>query len=175
MGRPALKRTEKKCSSCNNVFPISEYPTRGRNRDGSKRQYDWCKKCHSRYQRRLVLKTLFNMTPQDYEAILTLQGGVCALCKRPPKTVRLAVDHDHKTGLIRGLLCQWCNRAIGQFRDDIARVNALVKYFTDPPATIALGSPRFGAPGRVSNRAATRRKLIRERDNEAQRNQASVV
>jgi hypothetical protein len=46
----------------------------------------------------------------EYEARLAAQGGVCAICGRPPKTRRLDVDHEHKTGAVRGLLCHRCNR-----------------------------------------------------------------
>jgi hypothetical protein len=51
----------------------------------------------------------------DYEALLAAQGGVCALCGKPPKTRRLSVDHDHKTGTVRGLLCFRCNRALPHY------------------------------------------------------------
>ena len=44
--------------------------------------------------------------------MLVAQGGVCAICKFPPKAVRLSVDHDHITGRVRGLLCNVCNRKI---------------------------------------------------------------
>jgi len=45
-----------------------------------------------------------------YERLLRLQGGHCALCPNVPKTRRLNVDHDHRTGRVRGLLCHRCNR-----------------------------------------------------------------
>jgi hypothetical protein len=47
-----------------------------------------------------------------YERLLAAQGGHCALCPNVPKTRRLHVDHDHKTGRVRGLLCYRCNRAL---------------------------------------------------------------
>lgn len=50
------------------------------------------------------------VTDAEYQALLTLQGGGCAICHRPPKTRRLHVDHDHATGRVRGLLCHRCNR-----------------------------------------------------------------
>lgn len=49
----------------------------------------------------------------DYAAALEAQGGVCALCRLPPKTRRLDQDHDHRTHAFRGLLCARCNRALG--------------------------------------------------------------
>jgi hypothetical protein len=51
-------------------------------------------------------------TAEDYDRLLAAQGGGCAICKAPPKTRRLHVDHDHKTGAVRGLLCHRCNRGL---------------------------------------------------------------
>ena len=48
----------------------------------------------------------------EYDALLAAQGGGCAICGNPPKTRRLHVDHDHKTGKVRGLLCHRCNRRL---------------------------------------------------------------
>lgn len=48
----------------------------------------------------------------EYEAMLAAQDGHCALCPATPKTRRLHVDHDHKTGAVRGLLCYRCNNAL---------------------------------------------------------------
>ena len=49
-------------------------------------------------------------TVRRYSAMFKRQGGVCALCGKPPHGRRLDVDHDHKTKVIRGLLCRHCNR-----------------------------------------------------------------
>ena len=49
------------------------------------------------------------VTDEDYALLLASQGGGCAICGNPPRTRRLHVDHDHKTGRIRGLLCFTCN------------------------------------------------------------------
>jgi hypothetical protein len=59
----------------------------------------------------------YGITIEEYEAMLAKQGGVCALCKKPPKNIRLAVDHDHQTGAVRELLCPSCNRAISHLED----------------------------------------------------------
>jgi hypothetical protein len=58
------------------------------------------------------LKWNYNITLEDYNALFQKQKGVCAICKRPPNGKRLTVDHDHKTGRVRGLLHDWCNRAL---------------------------------------------------------------
>jgi Recombination endonuclease VII len=63
-------------------------------------------------QRRKPRAAQLGITDADYEALLAAQGGGCAICGNPPKTRRLHVDHDHKTGKVRGLLCHRCNRAL---------------------------------------------------------------
>jgi hypothetical protein len=52
------------------------------------------------------------LSEADYLALLDAQQGTCAICGHPPKTRRLAVDHDHKSGNVRGLLCHFCNRTL---------------------------------------------------------------
>ena len=53
------------------------------------------------------------------DRLLAEQGGVCAICGNPPKTRRLSIDHDHKTGATRGLLCFRCNRALPTYVDGV--------------------------------------------------------
>lgn len=63
----------------------------------------------------------FGITGEQYLELLEKQGGCCALCKKTPEKEgqRLAVDHDHKTGEVRGILCRYCNhRVIGRHRDE---------------------------------------------------------
>ncbi len=80
------------------------------------------------------LKRDFGITLAQYQAIFVAQGGACASCKMPEEDRRdgnakwLAVDHDHKTGAIRGLLCTACNTGIGQFVDDPALLRAAADY-----------------------------------------------
>jgi len=49
--------------------------------------------------------------------MLAAQGGTCAICDSPPGSRRLAIDHDHATGVVRGLLCPRCNTGLAYFRD----------------------------------------------------------
>jgi len=66
------------------------------------------------------LRRDYGITEAQYEAILAQQNGVCAICFRPPKKLRLGVDHDHKTGRVRGLLCFRCNhRLLGRGLEDV--------------------------------------------------------
>lgn len=149
-----LNAGEATCLLCRRTKKLDEFP-QGHNRINGQQRFSHCKPCHSDYQRARKLRNFFNISIEEYDIVLAFQGGVCALCRNPPKNIRLAIDHDHKTGQVRGLLCPWCNRAIGQFRDDIEKVKRVYDYFVDPPLAKALGGARFGKKGRSTNRAAT--------------------
>jgi hypothetical protein len=69
-----------------------------------------------------------NLTVADYRFLEAGQGGRCAICLQRPPSGRLHVDHDHQTGRIRGLLCGSCNKALGLFRDDPARMRRAATY-----------------------------------------------
>lgn len=80
------------------------------------------------------LKHDYGISIGQYEEMLAEQHGVCFLCRRAEskvitgKVVRLAVDHDHKTGLVRRLLCSNCNTAIGLLDENPDRARALAAY-----------------------------------------------
>lgn len=77
---------------------------------------------HPDKARNQQLKRDYGITLEEYNERLEFQGGVCAICKCPPTgRFQLAVDHCHSTGMIRGLLCSFCNHGIGNFRDDVER------------------------------------------------------
>lgn len=147
----AASQQKRKCSRCGETKPLAEFPTSGTNASGTTR-YRYCKPCHSDYQRAGRLKALFNLTPDEYDQIAQHQGGACFICGRLPKKQRLNVDHDHKSGLVRGLLCFSCNLALGRFRDDLSRLERAVEYLKHPPAVQALGEERLGRVGRVTRR-----------------------
>ncbi len=66
------------------------------------------------YSRRTRLRR-YGLTETAYREMLLQQGNACALCRRPPLGKSLAVDHDHATGKVRGLLCLPCNVGLGQY------------------------------------------------------------
>lgn len=68
--------------------------------------------------RRCSLRRKYGISPEHYDKLLKSQGGRCAICVSLPKRRKLDVDHCHKTGVVRGLLCWRCNTAIGKFQDD---------------------------------------------------------
>lgn len=118
----------------------------GANIKGDKWHGHICKTCHNSDQRerraRRIhkkdvyrwqnLKAKFAMTIDDYQTRWDTQNGVCAICGQPETETRrgvvkfLAVDHNHDTGEIRGLLCGYCNKMLGQARDnpDLLRLGA---------------------------------------------------
>lgn len=91
-------------------------------------------------QRDLYLQRTYGITAEEYDAILDHQEGRCAICLKPPKAKRLAVDHDHRTGLVRGLLCTNCNHRLLGRRDRDPRLflNAYW-YLVTPPAHDVVG------------------------------------
>lgn len=108
-----------------------------------------------RLARRTVLKR-YNLTLEQYDEMLAAQGGVCAVCKQAETSRdgitgslrRLAVDHCHRTGVVRGLLCWRCNSVLGRVYDSRPLLLALFAYLglytpkppcpVDPPLALAL-------------------------------------
>lgn len=86
-------------------------------------------------QRQAHLRRSFGITIEQYNDLFRQQNGVCAICRKP-ETVRnakygpgiLKVDHCHKSGRVRGLLCNRCNLGIGHLQDDAVLVRAAAEY-----------------------------------------------
>jgi hypothetical protein len=96
-----------------------------------KREYR--KKNEKRIKRQIRahhLKTTFNITIEEYEEIFKHQKGKCAGCLRPQENFKInfAVDHDHKTNTIRGLLCNDCNTTLGKLLEDPKIFRRLAAY-----------------------------------------------
>lgn len=82
------------------------------------------------YRRRHLLKH-FNLTLEEYNEILKLQGGVCAICGNKESggsSDNLSVDHNHTTGEIRGLLCMKCNVGIGNLKENTLILSNAINY-----------------------------------------------
>jgi hypothetical protein len=108
------------------------------------------------------LKAKYDITIEEYEAMAKAQHGACYTCGAVPAEGqrRLAVDHDHKTGLVRGLLCGLCNRALGLIRgDDPTVAEALGAYLRKPPAFDVIG--KRPVPKKKRKRKLTRGKKAR--------------
>ena len=91
------------------------------------------------YTRKFNLKKRFGITPEEYEKLLVGQKSVCLICskigtsksKKGGKLYKLAVDHNHNTGKIRGLLCSKCNIGLGNFNDDVSLLEKAKQYILE--------------------------------------------
>lgn len=140
----------KTCTVCHQNKPIDQFWRDNRRLNG---RMSRCKSCKTRIfnkyrkqrgydktrywknplkerERHLVKK--YGVTLRDYDALFERQSGACAICGK--QQVRaLDVDHNHVTGIVRGLLCTSCNRMIGHSGDDPTRLLAAAKYLGVPP------------------------------------------
>ena len=73
------------------------------------------------------LKHTYGITLDEYEAMIVLQQGQCAICQQE---LPLEIDHDHATGAVRGLLCRPCNLSIGKFEEDPIRLQRAIDYLS---------------------------------------------
>ena len=82
----------------------------------------WCIKANN-------LKWNYNLTLEEYNTLNENQNGICAICENKCSTGRsLAVDHNHKTNKIRGLLCSNCNSGLGSFKESIKFLDKAIEY-----------------------------------------------
>lgn len=88
-----------------------------------------CVGCQPYHTQSHNLGTRYGMSVEEYELRSSGQGHRCAICRETcPTGFRLAVDHNHKTGAVRGLLCINCNKGIGHLKDDPALLQAAINY-----------------------------------------------
>ncbi|MFE2065661.1 endonuclease VII domain-containing protein [Streptomyces sp. NPDC059467] len=117
--RPKLDVPEghKLCLKCGEVKPWSEWHRNATASDGLSTR---CKACRAAEGRAGHLKRNYGLTEAERDAMIAAQYGMCAICLDAPP---VHVDHCHKTGRVRGVLCFNCNSAIGKLRDkpDAAR------------------------------------------------------
>lgn len=133
---------EKKCNICKIIQPPSEFYIDKASPDGFQGR---CKSCSKNVsasyyknfskdmnaKRRVRhLKNTFGITPCDYQKIFNDQNGKCAICGTFQEDLerRLAIDHDHNSGKIRGLLCNSCNNGLGRFKDSVENLKRATAY-----------------------------------------------
>ncbi|MGR7027288.1 endonuclease VII domain-containing protein [Geodermatophilus sp. URMC 62] len=122
----------KRCPDCGTVLPLSSF---GRNAAASSGLNSYCRPCHNARgraskekvggSRTYHLRRRYGITAEEVDAMFAEQGGRCAICRRAPA---LHVDHDHRSGEVRALLCFRCNGGLGQFKDDPATLRAAARY-----------------------------------------------
>jgi hypothetical protein len=96
-----------------------------------------CRPCEKKYQRQRRLDREYGLSVEDYEEMLEDQLGLCAICLSPPDKRNLAVDHDHETGEVRGLLCTRCNRyLVGASDESPMLLRRAANYLERPPALV---------------------------------------
>ena len=136
----------KECSKCKNVKPLSQYSIEFRAKDGRRSA---CKVCLSKQQnlynrnhpkeyiaedRRRKTVAQYGITLEDWEEMWLAQEGKCKICgieeKYAPKG-RFHTDHCHETNIVRGLLCAYCNKGLGMFKDNTEFLAEAIKYLED--------------------------------------------
>lgn len=115
---------ERWCSGCQTMVPLFYC-------SGSQ-----CKACRSMAAHGARLEKTYGIDAAEYDRIFNeVQGGRCAICRNRPASIRFAVDHDHKTGAVRGILCKRCNHdLLGGGHDDIVMLFRAIEYLLYPPA-----------------------------------------
>lgn len=96
----------------------------------SERGANWhlCKPCLRERNRLKRVQERYGLTPEQMSELEVTHEGICAICGQEPTPVGLVVDHCHKTGKVRGLLCLPCNWMLGNAKDDPDRLNAGAAY-----------------------------------------------
>jgi len=121
----------KTCTKCKKTYPAtSEYFHRHKmRRDGLD---PWCKECKKRYSKSHYRYKKYKITNKKYDKMIEDQNGMCLICGRNFNKLHFPqhthIDHDHKTGKIRALLCNNCNVILGNaFDNPLILINA-IKY-----------------------------------------------
>ena len=128
----------KRCTKCRATKGIDEFSRNVRTKDG---RAHWCKTCDATHskgyhdargtsQQKSAFKIKYDIDPYDYQEMFIKQEGKCAICgtHRAEVKRRFVVDHDHETGIVRGLLCANCNNGLGRFQEDMNIVFRAYNY-----------------------------------------------
>lgn len=130
----------KTCTKCNETHPASHFGKSKKNKDGLSGQ---CKPCRRLDNSKHRLHNLYGLRISDFQKLWDRCGGKCEICRaemtntlldgkpRNRKT-QAHIDHCHKTGAVRGLLCSTCNMGLGSYKDDVALLEGAIKYLQAP-------------------------------------------
>lgn len=127
----------KQCSKCFKWKEESEFKKDPRVKSGlqaeckehAKERRDRNHEMYRETERKRELKK-YGLTLEDFNSMLRKQNNCCKICKRPDGEMKrqLHVDHDHKTGKVRALLCSHCNTALGKVADSILTLFKMILY-----------------------------------------------
>lgn len=126
----------KKCCHCKEERPVSDFTKRLRNRDGLRSRCKYCDRASEKAYRlenpnssRLAkVRQVYGLNADEYIQLLTEHDNKCRICKSDK---RLGVDHCHKTGKVRGILCTRCNTGLGMFGDNINSLINSIEYLKE--------------------------------------------
>lgn len=131
----------KKCSKCKQIYhAIPEFFYRHSNRkDGLD---PWCKECKKEYDKTYHKLKKFNLSLKQYKQIIKEQNNRCLICgknfddiyrnlKQNHVYYTPRIDHDHKSGKVRGILCHHCNTALGSFNENPFILLRALKYLKE--------------------------------------------
>lgn len=114
---------ERWCAGCQNFVPLFYC-------SGSR-----CRGCSSMAAHEKRLEKTYGIDAAEYDRIFAVQGGRCAICRNRPASIRFAVDHDHQTGAVRGILCKRCNHdLLGGSHDSVELLWRAIEYLLFPTA-----------------------------------------
>lgn len=100
-----------------------------RNRESELERSKLQKRREYKTKRDSILKNRYGIEEFDYKVLLDKQGGICAICGDPPKSEKaFDIDHCHSSKVIRGLLCNNCNRGLGHFKDKKSNLMKAIQY-----------------------------------------------
>ncbi|MDP9795707.1 hypothetical protein J2S43_004219 [Catenuloplanes nepalensis] len=155
------------CPDCERILPLTPdfFP---RSKNGRQGSGGYCKPCHNARgkeskqrlhggSRQYHLRRRYGIDQEIFDAMLADQGGVCAICDAADPE---HVDHDHRTGAVRGILCFNCNGGLGQFRDNITYLDRAITYLKGHhtwrwvlihPGVYQRRSPAWGPPPSLSS------------------------
>ena len=121
-----------RCARCGVDKAPEDFP---RHRGRPSGRHCNCKPCHNAQvresrarqggSRKYHMKRRYGLTLEEFDALLAKQGFLCPICL---KRSAVLVDHDHRTGKVRGILCEMCNGGLGQFRDNPHAIEAAIEY-----------------------------------------------